>query len=312
MTDDHLHLGAGPEFDSIRSLLSRWGQTARGIGDDAATIDLPRGERLVVSVDSFVQGEHFESEWISAREIGFRATTAALSDLAAMAASPIGVLFAVNVPDGWRDKLTEIGDGVAEAARTAGARIVGGNIAGGTELSITTTVLGSAFAPLTRGGAGVGDRLYVTGTLGGPGAAVAAWQAGRVPDAAWRERFARPAARIYEARWLADRGVTSCIDISDGIVADASHLAAASHCGLEIHIDQLPVIDGVNPADASRSGEEYELLVSAPSLDVAAFATAFGLRLTEIGRVVPGAPDVITLERGARVAAVGGHDHFSS
>lgn len=307
----HVQLGTGAEFDTIRDFIARWGNVAIGIGDDAATLELPRGEQLVVSVDAFVAGRHFEPEWISPREIGYRATAAALSDLAAMAALPLGVLFAVNVPDDWRDKLGAIADGVADAAREAGTKIVGGNIAAGAELSITTTVLGSTFEALRRSGAAVGDRVYVTGTLGGPGAAVAAWQSGTGPSAIARGRFAHPVPRIREARWLADRGATACIDISDGLVADAGHIAAASGHQIEIHLDRLPTVEGVGVAAAARSGEEYELLVTAPSLDGGAFRATFGLPLTEIGAVVGGGRGVTTLDHGARVAAGVGHDHFS-
>lgn len=307
----HVQLGAGQEFDAIRDLLKRWGDSAAGIGDDAATLDLPRGERLVVSVDALVAGRHFEPAWITPREIGYRATAAALSDLAAMAALPLGILFAINVPDDWRDKLGAIADGAGDAAQDSGTIIVGGNIAAGAALSITTTVLGHAFAPLARSGAAVGDRLYITGRLGGPGSAVAAWKSGAKPSEAARSRFAHPVPRIQEARWLANNGATACIDVSDGVVADARHLAAASGRQIEIHLDRLPLLAGVSSAEAARSGEEYELLVAAPRLDAPAFTAAFGLPLTEIGAVVDGDPGVTTLEHGARVAAIGGHDHFS-
>jgi thiamine-monophosphate kinase len=307
----HATLGEGGEFDAIRDLLNRWGDAARGIGDDAAVIDLPRGETLVVSVDACVLGRHFEGDWLTPTEIGYRATAAALSDLAAMAALPLGILFAVNVPDDWRDRLPQIADGVGEAARSVGTVVVGGNISGGRELSITTTVLGAAFAPLTRAGARSGDHLYVTGRLGGPGAAVAAWKSGAQHDAEARRRFAHPVPRIREARWLADRGATACIDISDGLIADAGHLAAASGRRLEIHLDRLPTVDGIHAADAARSGEEYELLVSGTRLDADAFGSAFGLVLTDVGAVLDGDAGVTALDRGVRVAAVPGHDHFS-
>jgi thiamine-monophosphate kinase len=306
-----VHLGGGREFDTIRDFVARWGDASAGIGDDGATLGLPRGEKLVVSVDTFIEGRHFESSWITPREIGHRATAAALSDLAAMAALPLGVLFAVNLPDAWRDRLGAIADGVADAVRESGTTVVGGNIAAGTELSITTTVLGHAFESLARGGAAVGDRLYVTGTLGGPGAAVAAWKSGAKPSAIARTRFAHPVPRIHEARWLIDRGATAGIDISDGLVADAGHIAAASGRSIEIHLDRLPSIEGVTFADAARSGEEYELLITAPSLDAGAFRATFGLPLTEIGVVAAGGPGVSTLEHGARVAVVAGHDHLS-
>jgi thiamine-monophosphate kinase len=307
----HTSLGDGAEFETIRNLLTRWGTTATGIGDDAAALEVPRGERVVVSVDAFVIGRHFEPSWLTATEIGYRATTAALSDLAAMAALPLGILFAVNVPDDWQAKLPEIAEGVAMAARDARTVIIGGNLSAADELSITTTVLGHAFRPLTRAGANVGDHVYVTGLLGGPGAAVSAWKAGGLPNTDARARFVHPVARIREARWLADRGATAAIDISDGLVADAGHLAAASGRQIELHLDRLQTVAGVSAVDAAASGEEYELLVSAPRLDVDAFAAAFGIPLTDIGVVIEGDAGVTAMDRGIRVAAVAGHDHFS-
>jgi thiamine-monophosphate kinase len=274
-------------------------------------VDVPRGDQLVVSVDAFVAGRHFEPSWLTPREIGYRATAAALSDLAAMAALPIGILLAINTPHEWRDRLTGIADGVGQAVRDANAKIVGGNIAASSELSLTITVLGHAREGLGRGGAVVGNRLYVTGALGGPGAAVGAWKRGVEPSEFAHARFVHPVPRIHEARWLADRGATACIDISDGVIADAGHIVAASGKQLEIQIDRLPTIAGVATADAAKSGEEYELLVAAPELDARAFRAAFGLDLTEIGAVVDGPAGVTTFEAGVRVAPVLGHDHFS-
>jgi thiamine-monophosphate kinase len=308
---DHLALGVGGEFDAIRGFIERWGAAASGIGDDASVIDPPRGDRIVVSVDSFVAGVHFDPDWVTPAELGYRATAAALSDIAAMAAWPLGVLSAVSVPPNWTARLGEIVDGIGQAARDAKVPIVGGNLTAASELSITTTVLGHAFAPLRRSGAVPGNLVYVTGRLGGPAMAIESWRAGSSPQPAARGRFAHPIPRLHEARWLADRGATACIDISVGVFADAGHIAAASGVGIEIDIGSLPIVDGAVPAAAAASGEEYELLVTASSLDAAAFGSAFQLELTEIGRVVAGKPGVATLDNGRRVAGIGGHDHLS-
>lgn len=303
-------LGSGAEFDAIRALLERWGAAADGIGDDAAVLDVPRGERLVVSTDAAVEGRHFREGWLTPEEIGYRAVTAALSDLAAMAARPIAVLWSVNLPERWRPSLDALADGVRAAAATAGARIVGGNIAASGELSLTTTVIGSVFEPLRRRGARPGDHLYVTGVLGGPALALAGFTGDRPPRPEHRERFVRPQARIAQARWLADRGATAGLDISDGITGDAAHLAAASGVRLTIDLERLPAIAGADARTAAQSGEEYELLVAAPSLDAAAFAKAFDLPLTRIGEASAG-DGVIFRERGAPVALRHGHDHLS-
>ncbi|MEX2178950.1 MAG: thiamine-phosphate kinase [Gemmatimonadaceae bacterium] len=299
------------EFEMIAALRARWGDLAVGIGDDAAVLRVARGDRMVVSTDAAVEHVHFRADWLTPREVGYRAVTAALSDLAAMAAAPSGVLVALQLAPRDREALMDIADGIGDAVRAAGTVVLGGNLTAADALGITTTVLGSAYAPLMRGGARAGDVLYVTGRLGGPGAALRALRAGQAPAAAHRERFARPRARIAEARWLATRGATAAIDVSDGLAADAAHLSAASVCAVEIDVETVPVIDGAMRDDALGGGEEYELLVAfrAPP-DTAAFAERFGIPLTRVGRVVDGSADVRLLEGGRRVATPAGHDHF--
>ena len=98
-------LGPGPEFDAIREMLRRWGPRAAGIGDDAALLDIPPGQQLAVSTDSSVEDVHFRRGWLIPREIGYRATVAALSDLAAMAAMPTGLVSALAVPNAWEPVL---------------------------------------------------------------------------------------------------------------------------------------------------------------------------------------------------------------
>ena len=306
-------LGPGREFDVIRDLLGRWGDRARGVGDDAAVLEVPPGELLVVSTDSSIEDRHFRRDWLSPREIGYRATAAALSDLAAMGAAPLGLIVAMAIPASWQDALGGIADGIGDAASLSRTPIVGGDLTGGRELSITITVLGSATAPLRRSGARIGDRICVTGTLGGPGRAFAELSAGRVPDARSRERFTHPVPRIAEAGWLAARGATAAVDISDGVIADAGHIAAAS--GVQIHIDleRIPCDAGADCLSAAASGEEYELLIALPpAAAVHDFEALFRLPLTEIGRVVAGAaPGVSTFHHGTSVAPPRGYDHFS-
>lgn len=303
-------LGPGREFDAIRTLLERWGPAASGIGDDAALIDVPRGERLVVSTDASVESRHFLGGWLTPEEVAYRAVTAALSDLAAMAARPIAILWAVNLPEMWRSALPELADGVRAAARAAHARIVGGNISASHEVSLTTTVIGSVYEPLRRRGARPGDRVYVTGRLGGPMLALNALVDGKRPEPHHRDRFARPAARIAQARWLADRGATAGLDVSDGLTSDAGHLAAASGVQLTIDVERVPAIAGADALTAAMSGEEYELLVTAPSLDVEVFQQAFDLPLTAIGEVSAGS-GALFRQKGRPITLGRGHDHFT-
>ena len=315
MTSDRgpVALAGGAEFDAIRAMIARWGNRAVGIGDDAAIVQVPRGDGLVVSVDTSIEQRHFRAEWLTVHEVGYRAVTAALSDLAAMAAQPLGVLVALAIPENRRADLEALADGIGDAVTTAGTVIVGGNIAAADTLSLTTTVLGHAFAPLTRAGLSPGDLLYVTGRLGGPGAAVAAWRSGHRLSDLHRERFARPIARLREARWLADRGATAAIDISDGLAADLAQLAAASRVGIDVDLDGLALVEGVNgPIAAAASGEEYELIVGASSpMETGEFERAFGIPLTAIGRATAANAGVIFRQGMERVAKPGGYDHLS-
>ncbi len=320
-------MGPGQEFDAIRLLMSRWGDLAVDIGDDAAVLPSVGTRQRVISTDACVEGAHFRRDWIRAEEIGVRAAAAALSDLAAMGARAEAVLLAFAVPDEWRPQLGDIADGIARVVRASGARIVGGNLSRGPALSITTTVVGSAARAVARRGARPGDVLVVTGALGGPGRALREWEAGGVPGGWARTRFASPEPRLTEGIALGEAGAHAMLDISDGLIADARHMAAASGVRLQIDASQLPRGDGIDVGEAMQSGEEYELLAALPP-DAAtallrAWPTRFSVALTAIGRVLDHAPggaiDIAGVSPtnmggtigGGRVEFVPGHDHFS-
>lgn len=296
-------MGRGAEFDLIRRLRERWGGLAVGLGDDAAVLDIPRGERLVATTDTAMERVHFRREWLSLEEIGYRAVTAALSDIAAMAAQPRGVLIAIAAPPDAREEILAIGDGIGDAVRTARTTIVGGNLSQADAFSITTTALGSAFAPLTRAGARPGDFIHLTGALGGPSAALRSLASGAPPRTIARERFARPAARIAEARWLAMHGAVAAIDISDGLGADAGHLAIASRCSVVLEAERIPVVEGGSLDDA-WGGEEYELLVASRTpFATQDFSARFGVPLTLIGRCAEGAAGA-TMKRAGKIVGL--------
>ena len=312
MSDD-TPLGPGREFDLVREMMQRWGDRARGIGDDAAVLMAPPGEQIVLSTDTSVEGVHFRREWISLEEIGWRGTAAALSDLAAMAAAPLGILVALVVPPERTGDVGALAEGIAAAASASNAAIIGGDLTSGDCLTIAVTVAGSAASPLKRSGARPGDTLWVTGQLGGPALALAAWREGRQPSPEARARFARPVPRIREAQWLAAAGATAGIDISDGLGGDAAHLAAASGVRITIDADAVPLAPGADISTAQRSGEEYELLVTTRgSFDASAFQREFELLLTRIGTVEAGDTGVDLMIGGERVASPGGYDHFST
>lgn len=307
----HAPLGSGPEFDSIRRMLERWGPLARGIGDDAAVITSLGERALAASTDASLENVHFRSDWLSPLEIGYRAAAAALSDLAAMGAKPLGMLVAMALPEKWRKSLDALTDGIGEAAQTFDAPVLGGDMTRSQELNLTFTVLGTGRDLLFRTGARPGDTVYVTGSIGGAGAALTAFQHGLEPPEAYRSRFARPIARIREGIWFAEQGASAAIDISDGMAGDLLHVACASRVAITVEAERIPVMAGVSPQEALASGEEYELLVTSPQpLDLETFKRQFGVDLTRIGSVHRGEPHVKLTLNGEPIEAPRGYLHF--
>lgn len=312
-------LGPGAEFDRIRAMAARWGARARGLGDDCAFLE-SGGERLAISLDLSVEDVHFRRAWLSPAEIGYRAAAAALSDLAAVAAEPLVLLLALAVPAGEPDELvTQLADGVADAAADCGATIVGGDLSRGPGIVIDCCVIGRAAAEVRRRGARPGDALVVTGALGGPLAALLEWQAGREPPPAARERFARPASRHAAARFLAAHRARAMIDISDGLAGDLRHLLAASGVGATLEVQRIPVLPAAAEVAArirekpwslaARSGEEYELLAAVPADAAAEVVAACPAPATVIG-TVDAELGLRATERGAAVKLAEGFDHF--
>jgi thiamine-monophosphate kinase len=308
-------LGSGPEFDRIRAIARRLGAHAAELGDDCALIQLG-DTTLALSTDVSVEGVHFRREWLSPQEIGWRATSAALSDLAGMGASALGVLAALTVPPVEKPAMfAALMEGVGAAAAAAGGKVLGGDLSRGEALSLAITVVGTAGRPVERRGAQVGDRLWVTGELGGARAALEAWRAGRIPAPGARERFAKPVPRLDLGLWLAGHGATAMLDLSDGIAGDVGHLAAASKVALVVDVGALPVhtdvlreafAAGETPGVfAARGGEDYELLVAMPR----AFTGTDELPLSCIGDVHPGS-GVAFFEDGFELR-LSGYDHFA-
>lgn len=315
-------LGPGPEFDRIRRIASELRESSAELGDDAAVV--PDGDgALVVSTDTSVEGVHFQREWLTLEEIGWRAAAAALSDLAAMGARPVGVLAALAVPrTASADDPAQVMRGVGAAADATGARVLGGDLTSATSWVVTVTVIGRTRNPVRRSGARPGDGLWVTGALGASRAALMAWKSGAAPGPDAREAFAHPVPRIDAGRWLADHGARAMLDLSDGLAADVQHLAAASGVRLDVDLSRVPVAGAaVAPAlaastepsiFAAQGGEDYELLVALPEAfaerDIRAFEAATGLALTNVGGVHRGS-GVRFLLRGERVS-LEGFDHF--
>jgi thiamine-monophosphate kinase len=308
-------LAGGAEFDRIRAIMHALGSRAEGLGSDVRYI--PGGEgQIALSVDVSVEGVHFRRDWLSPEEIGWRATASALSDLAAAGAACIGALVALTTPAREPEAtFVALMRGVDAALESAGGVVLGGDLSRGDAMAVAVTVVGRGTGAISRRGARAGDGLWVTGELGGSRAALAAWIDGRTPDPAARERFARPVPRLTEGRWLADHGATAMIDLSDGLGADAGHLAAASGLALHLELRDVPVHPAARAEAETASqrpaifaawgGEDYELLAAMPP----GFTGTTEFELTRIGEFAPGNGVTFTLD--GRPVQPGGYDHFA-
>jgi len=315
-----VRLGSGREFDLIRAFLGDPEGLPAGVeigpGDDAAVLE----GGWVVSTDISVEDVHFRRSWLTDEEIGYRAAAAALSDLAAMAAVPVGVLVSMAAPRGGRINVAEVQGGVGAAAASVGAAVIGGDLSRSPgPLFLDVVVLGRTSRPVSRAGARVGDELWVSGTLGTGAAAIHEWEAGTAPPEAVRARFARPIPRVALARALADAGVpVAMLDLSDGLAGDAGHLAAASGVGIVIEEASVPIdpaaravlgAEGALEA-ALHGGEDFEICFAARPGTVE--PDAHPVPLTRVGRVVAGEGVHIETASGEiRPAERGGYDHWS-
>jgi thiamine-monophosphate kinase len=250
---------------------------AHRIEHDAATLD----GGLVVTQDALVEGVHFRFDWISWRDLGWRAAAVNLSDLAASGADPDGLIVTVAAPPETRvDDVLELYAGFAET----GVPVLGGDTTRAEQLVLSVTAVGRSERVPGRAGARPGDVLVVTGPLGAAGAAFR------------QETFVRPPLRLAEGKELAAHA-HAMLDLSDGLAVDARHLAARSGCRLVVELERVPLAAGAELEDVGF-GEDYELLA----------AVGRQTRFTEIGRCEEGEGVVVTLN--GEPYELGGWEHF--
>jgi thiamine-monophosphate kinase len=272
------------------------------VGDDAALLR-PLIGQVVVSTDVAVAGVHLDLGLFPIEDLGFKAVTSALSDLAAMGARPRALLTAVTAPPGT--DLDALHRGIAEAAALTGCPVVGGDLSRGTEVAVTVTVLGECpgCGAVLRSGARAGDELVVTGPLGRAAAGLRRRREGASLDDELVLAHRRPWPLLSEG--LAARGARAhaMMDLSDGLGLDLHRLADAS--GVGFVLDEVPVAPGATFDEAVSGGEDYELLIATD--DPGRLRLVFydrGLRAPiTIGRVV-GDAEVRTY-RGERFARRG-------
>jgi thiamine-monophosphate kinase len=325
------------EFDMLARLRERLpskGPRIRlGSGDDAA-VTVPGGA-TATSVDAIVEGVHFRRQDSDLRTIGRKALATALSDLAAMGAEAGEAYVVLGAPPSFGEsEFLELLDGILELSSLSGTTLAGGDLTRAPALTVAVTVVGHAAAPemlVSRGGAEPGDRIVLTGEIGGaaagrlllddPGLAAAVPEA---TAAGLRGRQLDPAPRLRTGRALAAAGARAMIDLSDGLAGDAAHLARASGVALRIEAGTLPLAKGVaevaaaagrDPLELAVSGgEDYELLAALPRERLGDASVGSGgageTTLTPIGEVAAGAGAEIRLPGGALLETQG-FDHFA-
>lgn len=309
-----------------------------GIGDDAAVVDAGP-HHTILTTDMLVEGVHFERAAASAHDIGHKALTVNISDVAAMGGSPRFALVSIGIPpDTETSWVIELYAGIREAAGDYGLAVIGGdtNSAGKVVLSVTVVGAVARDHAVTRSGARRGDRLVVTGSLGAAagGFRLAQAEPHEVREALaseWGRRLVqahlRPAARVGEGETLASAGATAMIDISDGLALDLSRLCAESGVGATVTLADVPVADGledlakalegrIDPLDlALHGGEDYELLATLPAdaVEGAAekLAERFGTGLSVIGAVTEEGLVALGEDGAERPLEPRGWEHFA-
>jgi thiamine-monophosphate kinase len=250
---------------------------ARRIEHDAAELD----GGVVVTQDALVEGVHFRLDWISWRDLGWRAAAVNLSDLAASGAGADGLIVTLAAPPETNvDDVFELYAGIAET----GVPVVGGDTTRSAQLVLSVSAIGRAERVPGRSGARPGDTLVVTGPLGMAGMAFR------------NETFVRPPLRLAEGKELAAYA-HAMLDVSDGIAVDAAHIAERSGCKLVIELERVPVAANATLDDLGF-GEDFELLA----------AVAEPTRFTEVGRCEEGEGVELTLD--GEPYELGGWEHF--
>lgn len=297
-------MASGGEFDFIRTRLgplTRNHAAALGLRDDAAVLDVPAGQQLVLACDTLVAGVHFRTD-DGAAVAAARAMRSNVSDLAAMGAQPLGYLSALSWPRGidplWRDDFVTA---LAEEQDRFGLVLLGGDTTSTPgPMTVTLTLLGCVTdgTSLLRSGAIAGDDVWVTGTIGDAALGLASLEGEAGAPEELVSRYTHPMPRL--AAGLALRGIaTAAIDISDGLLADAAHIAETSGLGLEIFADRVPLsvpargwLDTGGEGGLGRllsGGDDYELLFTAPaSRRTEVEALSLDAPVTRIGRAVEG------------------------
>jgi thiamine-monophosphate kinase len=304
------------EFELIRQITARFAQSPEvlvGPGDDAAVLAAADG-RVVVTTDLLLEHRHFRLDWSSGTDVGHKAAAQNLADVAAMGARPTGLFVGFAAPGSldvtWALSLA---DGLAAECARAGASVAGGDVSSADSVMLGITALGDLAGrpPVLRSGARPGDVVVLAGSVGRAQAGLALLRAGL---SGWEglvgtHRRPRPPYRLGPT--LAAAGATAMCDVSDGLVQDLGHVAAASGVRIDLASEALGIDPemraaaaalGVNPLEwALSGGEDHSLVACLPPMAAVPSGCA------RIGTVLPG--DGVTVD-GNPHAGAGGWNHF--
>lgn len=301
-----------------------------GIGDDAAVLKA-KDAANVWTTDMMIEGVHFRRQWQTAAELGRKALTVNLSDLASMGAYPRYALLSLGVPAGTAvEFLLQLCRGICDQAQEASVALIGGDTtASGSGLVISITLggaVGEAEA-LLRSGASPGDRILLTGFPGRAAAGMRLLEAGDAGSYhSLRQAFILPQARLVEGRAAREAGVTAMTDTSDGLASDLRHICQQSGVGAQLSLAALPRHPQLASAAASRGwdiaelmlcgGEDYELLMTVPQALAAAaaarLAASAGVAVADIGAVTDAAMGITITAADGSVSELPerGFEHF--
>lgn len=310
-------LGEWGVIAAIKARMPAGALTSIGIGDDSAVVGTPSGS-VVAAVDLLIEGRHFRRDWACARDIGVKAAARSLADVTAMGAVNTALLVALAVPGTLPARwATDLAEGLAAEAARAGAGIVGGDTARADSVMLSVTALGDLEGrrPVLRSGAMPGDVIAVAGPLGRSAAGLALLTAGDRPPDALAEFVAahlRPAPPYNAGPEAARLGATAMIDVSDGLLADLGHLAAASGAQVNLSSSALAPDAALSAVSARLSAlEESSRTVAGyspqpASVDRDQRATA---RQDSRSSPVPGTPAGRDAAMALNWVLTGGEDH---
>ena len=254
------------EFGLIKALtdvFSQGEQVLIGPGDDAAVLRVKNGH-VVVSTDLMVEGRHFRREWASAEDVGHRAAAQNLSDVNAMGGRAtsltIGLAAPAELPVQWA---LDFARGFADECALVGASVVGGDVTRSDQLVIAVTVLGACTqAPVVRSGAEPGDVLAICGRQGWAAGGLAVLGRGFRSPRVLVEAYRRPEPPYEAGRVAAEAGATAMIDISDGLLADAGHVAEDSGVAIDVRRNAFDVPDPLQAVGAALGADPVQFILA--------------------------------------------------